>query len=244
MKNIARFLLRAYLWPIRFSNRLALYAKGLILQHDEHILATIDLINRNFSTNRGLIVDIGAYDGDSAIILADSLPQNPIWAFEPNPKVFDAALHMCKDKENIQLFNLGFSNSEGVSDFYVTKHAVSSSLLPPLKNPEIEFDNIIKVNVQTLDSFFKDVNEILLLKLDVQGAELKILEAGEKTLRKTKLVLTEMLNTEMYTGGCQYNQVDEMLRSRGFLLYSIFSSYNHEGTKYFDVLYINRNFAN
>lgn len=244
MRSVIEFLIRLYLWPLHLSSRLALYIKGLILRYDEHLLATVDLIKRRFPNDKGLVIDIGAYNGDSAIFLADLLRHNPVWAFEPNPDVFKEAVNLCKGKDNIRLFNLGFSNTAGVTDFYLTTHAVSSSLLAPLPNPEIEFERKIKVDIQTLDYYFRDVNEILLLKLDVQGAELKILEAGVQTLSKTKLVLTEVLNSQMYEGCSQYYEVDEMLRQRGFLLYSIFTSYNHDGTKYFDALYLNKHFAN
>jgi FkbM family methyltransferase len=244
MKKLIRTFIGVYLWPLRWSNRLALYVKGLILRYDEHLLATVDLINRRFPKDNGLLIDIGAYNGDSATCLARLLPNNKVWAFEPNPALFNEAVDLCKRKGNIHVFNLGFSNKAGETDFYLTKHAVSSSLLQPLPNPEIEYDSKIKVSIETLDQYFKNVQNILLLKLDAQGAELRILEAGEQTLRKTKLILTEMLNSKMYDGGCQYFHVDDILRKQEFVLYSIFTSYNHEGTKYFDALYINQNFLN
>ena len=103
---------------------------------------------------------------------------------------------------------------------------------------EATAEKIIKVKVDTLDNYFSKIPEILLIKLDVQGAELKILNAGKETLKKTKLVLTEMLVHEIYHGSCQYHEVDNFLRDNNFQIHTIITNYNNDGIKYFDVLYI------
>ena len=36
-------------------------------------------------------------------------------------------------------------------------------------------------------------------------------------------------------------KVDDCVRKKGFIIHSLFANYNHEGTKYYDVLYINSN---
>lgn len=59
------------------------------------------------------------------------------------------------------------------------------------------------------------------------------------TLKKTRLVLTEVSIAEMYSGGCLYYEVDEILRRNGFGIHNLISNYNNEGVKYFDILYIN-----
>lgn len=52
-----------------------------------------------------------------------------------------------------------------------------------------------------------------------------------------------MLISKIYKGGCDYYEVDEFLRENGFVIHSIFSSYHNEGSKYFDVLYINHDLS-
>ncbi len=56
------------------------------------------------------------------------------------------------------------------------------------------------------------------LKLDVQGAELIVLQAGENTLSRTAVVHCEVEFSPIYTGQPLFPAVQEYLISRGFAL--------------------------
>jgi FkbM family methyltransferase len=237
MRNIIDAVISLYLLPLKLSARLALYVKGKFISSEEHFLIAADVMRRNFSDSKGLIVDVGAYDGDSAIFFASRF-KNHIIGFEPNPKPFARAVNNLARFSNVEIFNMGLSDAVGELDFYVSENEVSSSLLPIKDFSEITLNKKITIPVTTLDSFFVNYNEILLLKLDVQGAELSILNKGIETLKKTKLVLTEVSISEMYHGTCMYYDLDNLLRQSNFKIHTIIANYNNEGTKYFDILYI------
>jgi len=59
------------------------------------------------------------------------------------------------------------------------------------------------------------------IKIDVQGAELIVLEGGPKTLAEASFVQLESGATEYNPGGSCFYEVDEFLRSHGFYLYDI-----------------------
>jgi FkbM family methyltransferase len=237
IKRIIEKIIYLYLLPLRLSDRLALYVKGKFISHQEHFIIAADVINRNFLEHKGLIVDVGAYDGDSAMFFASRF-KNKIIGFEPNPVPFAKAQLNVAQFPNVEIFNLGLSDAMGEMDFYVSKNGVSSSLLPIKDFSEIEFEKKITVSVTTLDDILAHHTEILLLKLDVQGAELNILKKGIETLKKTKLVLTEVSIAEMYHNACLYYDLDKQLRENGFKIHTLITNYNNEGTKYFDTLYI------
>jgi FkbM family methyltransferase len=237
VKKLVSFLISLYLLPLTLYSRLALYAKGRILTYEEHYLVVIDVIRRYYHANTGVIADIGAYDGDSSIYFAKRLKNSKVLAFEPNPISFQKARTNIAAFNNIELFDFGFYKHKGTLDFYVTGNQVSSSLLKIRDFSEISLKEKITVKVETLNEFFSSYPEILLMKLDVQGAELDLLKAGTETLKKTRLILTEVSVVEMYEGGCLYYQLDEFLREHGFQIHTIITNYNHEGTKYFDILY-------
>ncbi|HTF21913.1 MAG TPA: FkbM family methyltransferase [Chryseolinea sp.] len=243
MKRIIDLIIRIYLSPLKLNTRLALYVKGKILPYEEHYVATIDTIRRRFGEIQGCILDIGAFDGDSSIYLAKSFPHAPIFAFEPNPNAFEMALKNTRGLANITVHNVALSETEGVAELHVTENSVSSSLYMPTSDSKLGLTRKVAVKVVTLDLFCKDLRQILLLKLDAQGAELGILRSGKKALQHTYLVLTEMLNSDAYVGNCYYYELDKLLRENGFQLHAIFSNYNYEGVKYFDALYINRAFS-
>lgn len=233
-------LLNVYLFPLRLSTRLALYVKGKIFRYDEHFVVTLDVIRRNFSSSRGIIIDIGAYDADSTEYFAKHLTANKIYGFEPNPAVFERGKDRIRNFANVEFVNVALSDAKGLKTLFVTDNLVSSSLHKEIPNAEFSFDHKIDVQCDTLDSFFRDASDILLIKLDVQGGELDILRAAKETLRRTRLVLTEVSIVNFYEGGCMYYQVDEFLRNSGFIIHTMISNYNNEGTKYFDILYIRK----
>jgi FkbM family methyltransferase len=192
--------------------------------------------------DEGPIVDVGAYNGDSTVILAKNFKRSKIIGFEPNPIPYKDSIKLTKRFKNISMVNSGLSDYSGTASLFVTDQAESSSLYKVGQSKEFQFKEIVSVNITTLDHYFKDYDSILLIKLDVQGSEISVLRGGSHTIAKTRFVLTEMLNAELYQGGCSYFQVDELLRKSNFRIHSIFCDYNYQGSKYWDVLYLNTNY--
>ena len=56
----------------------------------------------------------------------------------------------------------------------------------------------------------------MLLKLDVQGGELAVLEGGPRTLEHVQAVLVEVSFVELYTGQPLADKVFDRLRTLGF----------------------------
>jgi hypothetical protein len=129
-----------------------------------------------------------------------------------------------------------------MADLFVTDQPESSSLYQVGNLMEFQFSKVVAVNVTTLDAYFASSKSILLIKLDAQGSELSILRGGINTIQNARLILTEVLNADLYEEGCSYYQVDEFLRNSNYRIHSIFCDYNHQGSKYWDVLYLNNLF--
>jgi FkbM family methyltransferase len=60
-----------------------------------------------------------------------------------------------------------------------------------------------------------------LVKIDVQGAELDVLEGGEEALKKTDYLLLEVSLFGFFKGGPQLYDVTTFMKSRGFVIYEI-----------------------
>ena len=128
---------------------------------------------------------------------------------------------------------LALWNSEGKSTLYVTKYPGCSSLYSP-SNEYIDrfFGNsqLIKladteeVETITLDTFCysEKIDEIDFIQLDVQGAELPVLQGASSILaRSTLCVVTEVEFTELYTGQPLFGDIDVYLRKQGFTLFDL-----------------------
>jgi len=64
-----------------------------------------------------------------------------------------------------------------------------------------------------------------LLKVDVQGAELNVLDGSQKVLETTEMVILEVSLFQFFIGGPQLYEVVSYMKERGFVTYDIFGGY-------------------
>src|SRR5262249_55872684 len=62
-----------------------------------------------------------------------------------------------------------------------------------------------------------EVDDIDLLKIDIQGGELAVFEHGRKKLRNAVVIQTELQFVNLYEGQPSFGQVDQELRAQGFI---------------------------
>lgn len=147
-----------------------------------------------------------------------------VWGFEPNPKAFEALKGAQSDRATY------FPNAvgpEGKGTFYAHEFAVLSSLFP-IYRPTADFlgrerwyektVTEMEMDLVSLDSL-KDLPRIDLLKMDLQGGELSVLEGGRETLSEAVVVIPEVRFIRMYEGEPLWAEVDLELRAQGFQLH-------------------------
>jgi hypothetical protein len=91
----------------------------------------------------------------------------------------------------------------------------------------------------TYDQLVADEDEISILKLDIQGAEMGVLTSSREGLRKTKSILLEVTFTSHYEHDAGFPELHQLLTGKGFGLYRLSPPY-HRGARilYADALYI------
>ncbi len=118
-------------------------------------------------------VDLGAYDGDTIREFVASV-QNKykrIVAFEPDSKNFRKLCEKTKEMTDIERYNIGAWDKKEVLCF--AKKGGRNSRAEVGGVP-IEFDSV--------DNVVKD--DVTLLKMDIEGAEMKALEGAENTIKR------------------------------------------------------------
>jgi len=95
----------------------------------------------------------------------------------------------------------------------------------------------------TLDRLLADLDEISLLKIDVQGYEKHVLAGAKQTLSKTKFLLIELNFMPQYEGGSWFGDVHEIVtRDFGFFLANVSAPQVLNGrASMCDGLYVNPN---
>lgn len=217
----------------------------------------LHLLDKN---NEQVIFDIGACEAEDSIRYSNIFPKSTVYAFEPRPDNCSKAkeLILKNNKHNIVIEQLALSNQNGIAEFHVSEGEPkdlqndenwdygnkSSSLLPPSeqlkKHTEwLNFNQSIKVNTLRLDCYVeeKKIEKIDFIHMDVQGAELMVLEGAGSFLSKIKIVWLEVEAVELYKGQPLKNDVENFMKKNNFINF-LDTVDNISG----DQLYLNRQF--
>lgn len=196
----------------------------------EH-LSVLKLISVEF------IVDIGANRGQFALAARHCFPEAVIQSFEPLPMPASVFRHVFAGDENVQLHESAIGPQLGRHLIHISASDDSSSLLAigPEQSrlyPGTAEIGTSSVQVARLSDVLtlSDLRESALLKLDVQGFELSVLEACTEMLEKFSWIYCECSFLELYKGQALAHEVIAWLEKRQFVLNGIYNiSYTKEG---------------
>jgi FkbM family methyltransferase len=146
-----------------------------------HGLRTFDLPIKSYVQNRTAL-DIGAFVGDSAVILIDFVKD--VYSFEPGPSNFRKLIEVISHNRNhtgkVHPVNVGLSAAAGKLPF---RDVLSSGA---------SFGHGgVDVNITTVDSFVETQQiRVGFIKCDTEGYGLPIVRGAEKTLKKYRPVVS------------------------------------------------------
>ena len=140
-----------------------------------------------------VVYDIGSNVGFLAMIAARLVgPSGRVLAFEPLPENFERLKHNAglNHFDNIQAFNLALADYDGAASFLTSRECTWGKLASVQGTVGAESGRR-EVNVACLDSIAE--RERLpapdLIKIDVEGAEVEVLEGAKMTIQKSRPIL-------------------------------------------------------
>ncbi len=195
------------------------------------------------------IFDIGAFKGYTVSKFHSLFPESNIYGFEPHNESFKTLNQLAKNNSSIQAINLGVSDKYGTTTFYNNSFDQTSSILPSdTTNSFIDGLTLTKeeytINTTTIDSFCKEQNieQIDILKIDIQGAELLALKGAKETLSKQKVrtILLEVNFAPIYKKQATFTEITELLSEYKFRIYNIYNlNYLEDGSlAWCDVIFL------
>lgn len=126
----------------------------------------------------GIFADVGCLNCVTSLDFMRRCPfYKGIIAFEPDPVSYSKCVDILKIKEipYTRIYNIGLWNKKDELSFIIAEGG----------NSRISDEGTIKVQLNTLDDILKG-EKVSLIKMDIEGAELKALEGCEKTIKKHK----------------------------------------------------------
>lgn len=161
----------------------------------------------------------------------DSLAPNvQLVGFEPDEAEAERLQRLYRGKR-VTISAQALGKKEGVATLHVARDPGSSSLYKPAPEvlpgrPElsrIEQVEDVRVQLTTLDAWAAQtgLGPTHVLKLDVQGAELDVLQGAVQQLPTVRLVESEVEFNPMYDRQPLYADVDRFLRAHGFVLWRL-----------------------
>jgi FkbM family methyltransferase len=164
------------------------------------------------------VFDIGANFGWYVLNISKKFPKSHIFAFEPIPKTFD---YLSKNVSlngisNVSIFNFGFSNQEGKFElFYYPEGSGNASLTNVSGLTDVEK---IVCSIRKMDAF-TDENNVHpdFIKLDVEGAELFVMQGGIKTIEQDRpIIFAELLRKWSAKFNYHPNELIDLLKDSGY----------------------------
>jgi len=136
------------------------------------------------------VLDVGANRGYYTKFFSHKVGRNGrVCAFEPVPESADTLRVQCSHRRNVDIFQLALSDEAGRRKIFVPGDDLQqASLVRQAGGSWRKCDRVFEheIEVVTLDSWVaqQGLNRVDFIKLDVEGAEYKVLRGGEETIKR------------------------------------------------------------
>lgn len=201
--------------------------------------------------DRPVVIDVGAHVGMSVRRYLTLFPNATLHSFEPFPESFARLEAATSAIANVNIHMVALADEPGERRFFVADHytATNSLLQRPFSGRRYypfgaDVEERLTVAVDTLDRFchHRRISHIDLLKLDVQGGELLVLQGATDLLRRhaVDVIYTEAAFVPHYEGGVLFHELAQFLQAYGYSLFNLFELHvaRNGQLRYCDALFI------
>jgi FkbM family methyltransferase len=190
-------------------------------------------IERLLPGRPGAFIDVGVNVGHTLLKVKVADPDRPYVGFEPNPQCLTYVQHLINANQFTQctVVPVGVSNRTGVLKLYLNPDVdPSATLVEGFREPD-RYRRSVLVPVFVGDDMLDrlDVEDVAVMKIDVEGGELDVMRGFERTLQRTKpYVFCEVLpvfDPQSEVGQFRIHRQRELIELLSDLGYNIFRVY-------------------
>jgi FkbM family methyltransferase len=171
-------------------------------------------------------VDVGANEGFYTLFAARRvMPDGRVYAFEPSPREAARLENniLINRLANVRVFREGLAEQSGTAVLHVADPEHNGqNTLGTFGHPGVECADNVQVALTNLD-LVRDKGEIVrvdVLKMDVEGAEMRVLRGAARTLQLDKpVLLMELFDAALRGQNSSADEVLDFLRNLGFRIF-------------------------
>lgn len=225
-KNIiTRFILRK-----NFISRVKMRLKAFLRINNKNEFDDLKFLFKLIGKEPTHIFDCGANVGFVSYQFYKRFQKAKIHSFEPNPDVFEKLIvNLNKESANVKFNNSGISDSKGVLEFYKNNNSGTSSFLKPndfhLSHLARKF-KLIEVPIISIKDYCleNNISDISILKLDIEGFELKALQGCSEFLKEEKIdfIFTEVNFIPTYDDQPLLEDIISYMRTYNYYPYNFY----------------------
>jgi FkbM family methyltransferase len=198
------------------------------------------------------ILDIGACRGEFASLVRSArFPEATIHSFEPSPKAFPTLNDVAaRSGGRIVAHNIGLGEtSETVKlhsamDFLPASSLLASTIEAATAFPQIKRTEDLSVEIRALDEIVQlldpSVEDELLVKIDVQGFEDRVIRGGRQTIARARAAIIEIQVADLYTDQPSFRDIFLEFDALGFEFTGVLDQFADKDGRvlYFDAVFI------
>jgi FkbM family methyltransferase len=178
------------------------------------------------------VIDVGVNIGYMATIMAKRVEKRgQVWCFEPNPEVYEELSENIKSWQTTLGWNhifakkLALSNHSGEAVLSVPmRNREEASIISPkdVISTQTNDDNFktYTVSLEKLDNVLKNRNQVGLIKIDVEGHELEVLQGA------IRLITAQQIRDIIFEDHNGYpSSVSQFLEEHGYTIFRIWKGF-------------------
>jgi FkbM family methyltransferase len=202
---------------------------------------------RKVCSAESVCIDAGTHNGKILKMIIDAAPNAMHYAFEPIPDYFT---YLKKAFKNFaKVYCVALSDKAETTTFNIVLSNMAYSGLQRRVFDKKQEDILIFAETDLLDNIIPIEEKITLIKIDVEGAELLVMNGAEKTIQQSKPIILfefgkegasiyDYDNIKMYTYiteklHYQIFTLQDWLKNQSPLTSEQFSNYYKNGKEYF-----------
>lgn len=174
------------------------------------------------------VFDVGANVGKMSRLYRRTFPAAKIYSIEPVPSLHQKLSNWASTQNGqVETMNVALGRAPGTATMYWNlSHSGGSTLVDPEVNQNSVRPNAgsatvspIQVRVETLDLLAKRVQlrDEILVKIDVEGLDMEVIEGGMELLRRASAVIVEIGLPEAPTGRPSFGEFVKVLGELGYM---------------------------